>query len=406
MTASIEFFPVGNGDMTLIRLATGRTILIDINIRNDADDQNKHDYPDVAKMLKDRLERDADNDNRLYVDAFVLTHPDQDHCGGLQNHYHLGAPSTWKKPEGEELEKILIHEMWSAPLTFRRADRVDGNLVPNAEAWKKEAKRRVKLAKDGEASANELGNLIKIMGEDVHHDKTEGIEHLIQKVGESTNTICGQADPSFSALLLSPKVVTEEEADALPGKNNSSIVMQFSFSPSDSTLDKKTATRFLTGGDAEINIWKRIWHRNEETTQNLAYHILQTPHHCSLGALSYDNYNDQAGKQGKGEECDIDKEAYSALSQAETAAYIVASSEEPAEKSGKDLAKRLYEAIAENANGKFLGTMTDSKDEPLKLEITERGPESPRKKGPIPAVPPKTQKGTTEKSYARFTTRL
>ena len=116
MTASIEFFPVGNGDMTLIRLATGRTILIDINIRNDADDQNKHDYPDVAKMLKDRLERDADNDNRLYVDAFVLTHPDQDHCGGLQNHFHLGAPSTWKKPEGEELEKILIHEMWSAPL--------------------------------------------------------------------------------------------------------------------------------------------------------------------------------------------------------------------------------------------------------------------------------------------------
>ena len=37
MTASIEFFPVGDGDMTLIRLATGRTILIDINIRNDAD---------------------------------------------------------------------------------------------------------------------------------------------------------------------------------------------------------------------------------------------------------------------------------------------------------------------------------------------------------------------------------
>ena len=37
MPASIVFFPVDNGDMTLITLADGRTILVDINIRQDAD---------------------------------------------------------------------------------------------------------------------------------------------------------------------------------------------------------------------------------------------------------------------------------------------------------------------------------------------------------------------------------
>ena len=399
MTASIEFFPVGDGDMTLIRLASGKTILIDIHIRNDADNENKDDYPDVARMLKDRLERDANNGNRLYVDAFILSHPDRDHCGGLQRHFHLGAPSTWKEAEENEQEKIFIHEMWSSPLTFRRMKKDDGNLVPDAEAWKKEAKRRVELAKKGEDGASDPGNMVKIIGEDRDH-KTDGVEHLVVRVGERVNEICGETDPSFSALLLSPKLVSKKDADELAGKNNSSIVMQIRLSPNEGNLEDKSATVFLTGGDAEIDIWKRIWNRNQDATENLSYHVLQTPHHCSLSVLSYDKYNDQNGTKGKGEKCKIDEEAHSALSQTETGAYIVASSEEPEEKTGKDFAKRHYESIANDANGTFLCTMRDSKDGPLKIEITEDGPEPPNKKGPVPVVPPKPQKGTTESSYA------
>ena len=33
MAANITFFPVDNGDMTLITLESGRTILVDVNIR-------------------------------------------------------------------------------------------------------------------------------------------------------------------------------------------------------------------------------------------------------------------------------------------------------------------------------------------------------------------------------------
>lgn len=36
MTASLAFFPVSNGDMTLVVLDNGQTILIDINIRGAA----------------------------------------------------------------------------------------------------------------------------------------------------------------------------------------------------------------------------------------------------------------------------------------------------------------------------------------------------------------------------------
>ena len=94
MPAKITFFPVDNGDMTLLQLESGRTILIDVNIRAAADDPDD-DTPDVAKMLRGRLK--PDDEGRLFVDAFLLSHPDQDHCVGLRKHFHLGPPATWSK---------------------------------------------------------------------------------------------------------------------------------------------------------------------------------------------------------------------------------------------------------------------------------------------------------------------
>lgn len=76
MSAKITFFPVGNGDTTLLELESGRTVLIDVNIRAAADDPDD-DTPDVAKMLRNRLK--PDSEGRLYVDAFLLSHPDKDH---------------------------------------------------------------------------------------------------------------------------------------------------------------------------------------------------------------------------------------------------------------------------------------------------------------------------------------
>lgn len=395
MTASIEFFPVGSGDMTLIRLQSGKTILIDINIRQKADQESEKDYPDVAGMLKQRLERDSDH--RLYVDVFMLSHPDQDHISGLRKHFHLGAPSTWKEPEEDEPEKIIIREMWSSPLTFRRLDKVDGPLIPEAEAWRKEAKRRVKLFRDGDSASGVDGNFIRVLGEDVHHDKTDGIERLLVKTGQTLDEICRKKDPSFSAVLLAPKVVSKEEADELPGKNNSSIVMQFSLAATD---DNKVAGKFLTGGDAEVDIWKRVWQRNKEVPENLEYHILQTPHHCSLGALSYDQYSDRNGKTGKGEDCEIDPEAYRALSQAEAKAFIVGSMDVPERESGRGLARRIYTDLAESVSGQMFCTMDDSKDRPLTIFITESGPTTSDRQKIVTPIPEKPVKGRSEKGYA------
>jgi hypothetical protein len=53
MAASIAFFPVGNGDMTLIVLESGRKILIDTNIRAAADNPDE-ETPDVAQAAAAR----------------------------------------------------------------------------------------------------------------------------------------------------------------------------------------------------------------------------------------------------------------------------------------------------------------------------------------------------------------
>ncbi|WP_228705006.1 ComEC/Rec2 family competence protein [Klebsiella michiganensis] len=84
MAAKVTFFQVGNGDMTLVRLADtqGTSILTDVHIRSAADDP-KDDTPDVASALRNRLK--YDNNDRPFVDVFMLSHPDQDHCGVYVN---------------------------------------------------------------------------------------------------------------------------------------------------------------------------------------------------------------------------------------------------------------------------------------------------------------------------------
>lgn len=73
MPTTITFFPVDNGDMALIKFGDvdATTLLIDINIRQDAEDPDGVSR-DVAKDLRDRLKRDENG--RPYVDAFLLSH--------------------------------------------------------------------------------------------------------------------------------------------------------------------------------------------------------------------------------------------------------------------------------------------------------------------------------------------
>lgn len=358
MVAQIEFFPVDNGDMTLITLNNGKKILIDINIRNDATDDSK-DMPNVAKMLTDRLS--TDSKGRPYVDAFLLSHPDQDHCRGLINHFHLGAPGSYKEKD----DKIVIREMWSSPIVFRRQNEVD--LCDDAKAWWAEARRRVNLyKKEDNKSRISDGDLIQILGED-KDGKTDGLEDILVKTDTPVMKICGIDDGNFSAWLLAPLLVNEEEAEKLEGKNNSSTVLRFDIDVD----DQGSVVQFLTGGDAEVDNWERIWQRNSSQKDRLEYDILQSPHHCSWHSLSHDSWSKY------GEKANVSEDARSALGQAKEGAYIVSSSKEIKDDENDPpciRAKREYESILNDVNGKFLCTADECNDDVLLFTLESDGP--------------------------------
>ena len=147
MPTTLTFFPVDNGDMTLVKLgdAAGTTLLIDVNIRQNADDPDG-DVRDVASDLRDRLKKDERG--RPYVDAFLLSHPDQDHCRGLARHFHLGPLATYPDDKKDYKDKkIVLREIWSSPIVFRRATKTH-TLCDDAKAFNTEARRRVQVNRD------------------------------------------------------------------------------------------------------------------------------------------------------------------------------------------------------------------------------------------------------------------
>lgn len=368
-TPEITFFPVGNGDMTLIKLSSGRTILIDINIR-----QPGEDVRDVLKDLRDRL--DEDKEGRPYVDVMVLSHPDQDHCRGLREHFYLGPLIDY--PTTGVPSKIIIREMWSSPLVFRRASKYH-TLSDDARAWNKEAKRRVALFRDeGEL---EDGDRILIMGEDAD-GKTDDIPEIVVKTDQIITTVAGKKQENFSALLLAPMAADDEQdADEL-SKNESSIIINYSIG----TGAIADAVKFLSGGDAEVYIWEKQWKRHKDDTSALEYDLLSTPHHCSWHTLSWHSWSKMK------EDAEVSEDARHALSQTRAGAYIVASSC-PILDDDNDppciRAKREYEAIARAASGKFVNTSvhpTEKNPEPMVFEVMSGGVKAKWKVAAAPAA--------------------
>lgn len=353
MSANITFFPVGNGDMTLIALESGRFLLIDINIRAGADDPDG-DEPDVAAALRERLPRDTQG--RLYVDAFLLSHPDEDHCRGLRNHFHLGPPGDWS----EDQDKILIREMWSSPIVFRRAGR-NHTLCADAEAWNKEARRRVKYFRENKTAAD--GERILILGED-EDGKTDDLQGILVKIDETFSRINGQEDDSLVSRLLAPLPINDDEEKL--SKNKSSTILQLSLSGG----GEPDMCRFLTGGDAEVAIWEALWGRHATDPDVLSYDVLLTPHHCSWHSLSYDSWSEY------GQEAEVCRGARNALSQTKTGATLVASSKPVADDDSDPpciRAKREYSDIAVDCDGSFR-CVGDTSPETLQIEVGPNGP--------------------------------
>lgn len=338
----IEVFPVGNGDMTLITTANGKTILIDCYRKSGSD----YDY--LEERLKDRL--NTDDKGRHYLDVFVQTHPDKDHIDGFSAMFYRGKPDEW----GENSTKIRINEMWSSPRVFRRATAkgCNGNntLCDDARKFNTEFNRRVNLYRDG-GYIGDVGNRVVILSSD-EDGKTDDIKPIVAELYTSFGHMSGIDDPSMNAFLLAPadkQEVADDEEEL--SKNNSSAIIRFdldhTFYDETSYCNVTRTKSFLVGGDAEVKCWEVLHDKLEARDQldELNYDVLLAPHHCSWRSLSNDS-------ESKCDDPQLNKSAHAALSFAKKDALILCSSHEfGGATPPSQLARDEYEKILTNNNG-------------------------------------------------------
>lgn len=270
----ITFFPVGNGDTTLISLKDGTNILLDCNITKDSGDANVIERYDIVGHLLDILPK---NDNSIpHLDVFILSHPDIDHCRSIEKHFYLGDPN--KYDEEKDKDKIFIDELWFAPDVFLE---VDKDLNDSAKAFKKEAKRRKKLYEDKKSERSNPGNRLRMIGSTDNEDLEE-IKSITTAAGKSINHINGKKQDDFKFFVLGPVKAESDEPDV--ERNMCSIVLKAEFN-----IDSKEVNNVvILAGDSRIENWKRIMSKN--SLDSLKFDIFMAPHHCSWYFFTSEDY--------------------------------------------------------------------------------------------------------------------
>ena len=352
--SKIIFYPVDNGNMILVKLQDNTTILIDMYIRKKCDMDKKECF-DVLTHLKDNLEKDSKG--RYFVDAFVLTHLDKDHIGGLEDNFYLSSLDDYKE---KDKDKIIIKEAWSSERFWKReTEKI--TLSTDAKSYNKEMRRRVKLHKNcGEKIQNQGDKAIIIGNKDGEHDK------IIYKIGETVSKINSKNLGNFKMNILGPlEQQKNEDKETFNAKNRGSVILQLEIKVGDYT------NKVLLTGDAEVDVCEYM---NEKYKYDqLEYDILCSPHHCSMASLGRKKDEKKKGNYI------VSADAKNALSHAKEGAVIISSSKEILDDDKNPPhyeAMKEYKKILKPKNGDFKCTGTYPKKssvEPIVIEFTSKG---------------------------------
>lgn len=280
MEHTLKFYPVGNGDCVLASIGgANEKMMFDCNFRQKAEEDND----DMFDVANDLIENELKTKNGLpFLDAFLLTHPDKDHCGGFEDKFYLGDPDEVSDND-KKANKILIGELWYSPRIF---EEFSDELSSNAKAFKKEAKRRMDLFKSDNKKANKDGNRIRIIGW-ADNKELEGLEARIIVPGNIINEVNAKTCKHFELFIHAPFKDDIENAD----RNETSIVIQLRFFTDDK---KKELVRVFLGGDAEWRVWDKIMEVTKDDDY-LKWDLLEAPHHCSYTFFA-DNRDEEPNK--------------------------------------------------------------------------------------------------------------
>lgn len=346
--ASITYFPVGNGDTTLIKLTDGATILIDSNIA--AKDQEKYD---VHRHLIGELR----SENGVpHLDAFILSHPDQDHIRGWSTYFFSGDPARYGDKDKKE-GRIVVDEIWFAPRIFAPHEK---ELCDEAKVFQKEARRRMDLYRSGSQASGSAGNRFRVIGYTDNLD-LQGLERFLTIPGNTTNMINRSPKSDFEMFVHAP---TKKDSDSKwSERNDTSIVLQLRFRLGN---DNRAALAMI-GGDAGCGIWSDIIDKSK--TPDLQFDLFLAPHHSSWSFFS----------EGPSEEAKPDAAITNFLTTKKRAGAFVISSSKPILNDDDNpphyIAAQLFQKMF--GDDKFLCTMEhpdEDEPEPIYFTMTKNGP--------------------------------
>ena len=261
----IKYYPVNNGDTSLITLEENATILIDCNIRQGNSDSNENNIFNVKDDLINSIKKRKGNP---FVDLFILSHPDKDHCLGFKNNFYTGDPSNYSE-YNKKNEEIVIDEIWVTSMLFKL------ELCDDANSIRNEVNRRKRLK--GEEK-DIRGNRLRLIGYD-KNDKFSGVTQYTP--GNEINRINNVKYKNFSLFIHAPFKQDLIDSHANKERNQSSIVVQARFKDNESDIDHESFAIF--GGDADHYRWKKILEisENKGNSKYLKWDLFLAPHHCS-----------------------------------------------------------------------------------------------------------------------------
>ncbi len=367
----LKFYPVANGDTTLLKLADKTTILIDCKIRDGEKDSNDNEIYDVKKDLLTEVQRTNSNP---YVDLFILTHGDQDHCQGFEKNFYVGDPKSYGKSNRGN-DEILINELWVTSSIFGD----HGN--DDAKSLKEETERRRKLYLNGDPTRNDDGNRLRMIG----YDGDERYEKVPNSVPGDTITLSeinGSYDENFEFFIHGPFKQSLIDSNAEEDRNSSSIILQARFKQH---KEDDWSGFFLSGGDADHYRWKEVLDKSKKNgnEDKLDWDIFQTPHHCSWTFFNDVPYRDEGNDVARESSLDI-------LDYGRSGSFIVASSKKIMNDEDNPphyAAKKEYVKKVDKDN--FLNTsvnVSERKPQPIIFEVGSIGFERTDKGGKVAAA--------------------
>ena len=333
-TRGLVFWPVENGDSTTVVIDSGIHLQVDLNHLEKAEDDDEPAWA-VIDELVDRLPK---VNGRPYLSAFALTHPDQDHCRGFER----------------LLDEIDIGELWFTPRIFREYTE---DLSDDAEAFKKEAERRVKKTIEAGGDDPGAGDRVRIFGysEILEEDDFDGFpEDRLTVPGNELATVDEQdVSDDFRVFVHAP--FKDDDAGE---RNDTSLGMQLTLN------DGTNELRALLLGDLSYPIVKRIFEVSD--SDDLAWNVLLAPHHCSKAVMYWKDEGEDREKL-KQHIVDEMEEASHTPNRVVSSSKTVPSSNKAGDNPPHAKAKKQYETITES----FLCTM--DQDEPIVVKLEDKG---------------------------------